>query len=146
MKKLSKILESIWSDMQDRGTRDIIKVEDDINHLDAESLYDYVNGKYKVKFDNIGHAIDEDGTRYTYIPVLVYGNGQNEYVYYLFRNFYPNDDITLNMEVKYLDRDLYDKLKERFSVLKYNIDFLKICPKNGRRIDNNFYIGWKSNN
>ena len=140
MKKLSKILESIWSDMQDRGTRDIIKVEDDINHLDAESLYDYVNGKYKVKFDNIGHAIDEDGTRYTYIPVLVYGNGQNEYVYYLFRNFYPNDDITLNMEVKYLDRDLYDKLKERFSVLKYNIDFLKICPKNGRRIDNNFYI------
>ena len=44
------------------------------------------------------------------------------------------------MEVKYLDRDLYDKLKERFSVLKYNIDFLKICPKNGRRIDNNFYI------
>ena len=140
MKKLSKILESIWSDMQDRGTRDIMKVEDDINHLDAESLYDYVNGKYKVKFDNIGHAIDEDGTRYTYIPVLVYGNGQNEYVYYLFRNFYPNDDITLNMEVKYLDRDLYDKLKERFSVLKYNIDFLKICPKNGRRIDNNFYI------
>ena len=89
--------------------------------MDAESLYDYVNGKYKVKFDNIGHAIDEDGTRYTYIPVLVYGNGQNEYVYYLFRNFYPNDDITLNMEVKYLDRDLYDKLKERFSVLKYNI-------------------------
>ena len=29
MKKLSKILESIWSDMQDRGTRDIMKVEDD---------------------------------------------------------------------------------------------------------------------
>ena len=140
MKKLSEILESIWSDMQDRGTGDIIKKEDNINRLNAEEFYDYVNSKYRVEMGIIGHSIDEDGIHYTYIPVLVYGVGENQYTYYLCRDFYPQETVTLSMELKYLDKDLYGKLKERFSVSNYNREFLKICPKGGRRIDNNFYI------
>ena len=38
MKKLSKILESIWSDMQDRGTGDTIKIEDDFTKDEKDSL------------------------------------------------------------------------------------------------------------
>jgi hypothetical protein len=112
--------------------------EDDINHLDAESLCAYVKSKYNVKTYSIDHAIDDNGTHYLYIPILTYDKGG--YVCHLYRNFYPDDNITLDMELKYLDKDLYNKLNERFSVSKYSRDFLKICPKGGRRIDNNFYI------
>ena len=112
--------------------------EDDINHLDAESLCAYVRSKYNVKTYSIDHAIDDDGTHYLYIPILAYDEGG--YVCHLYRNFYPDDNITLDMELKYLDKDLYNKLSERFSVSRYSRDFLKISPKGGRRIDNNFYI------
>lgn len=44
MKKLS---ESIWSDMQDRSVGDVVRKEDDINLLDSDELYDYLNNHYK---------------------------------------------------------------------------------------------------
>jgi hypothetical protein len=134
------IKESIWTNINKRSEGSISRKEDDINDLDFESFYDYVKSKYNVTMYNIGYAIGENGEPYTYIPVLIYGEGENHYVYHLCRDFYPQDTVTLNIEVKYLDRDLYNKLKERFSVSNYNRDFLKIRPKGGGRIDNNFYI------
>ena len=44
MKKLS---ESIWSDMQDRSSGETVRKEDDINLLDSDGLYDYINKHYK---------------------------------------------------------------------------------------------------
>ena len=42
--------ESIWSDMQDRGTRDAIKTEDkiDVDSLSYDELYDYLMNRYKL--------------------------------------------------------------------------------------------------
>ena len=40
-------VESIWSDMQDRGNGDSIKAEDDIEHLDRDGLYDHIFSIYK---------------------------------------------------------------------------------------------------
>ena len=37
--------ESIWSDMQDRGTRDVIKKEDDIDLMDIEDFKAYLKKK-----------------------------------------------------------------------------------------------------
>ena len=47
MKKLSKIIESIWSDMQDRSAGDTIRKEDDVNLLDRDGLFDYIYDLYK---------------------------------------------------------------------------------------------------
>ena len=47
MRKLSEITESIWSDMQDRSAGDTIRKEDDVNLLDSDGLYDYINKHYK---------------------------------------------------------------------------------------------------
>ena len=47
MKKLSKITESIWSDMQDRSAGETVRKEDDINLLDRDGLYDYIYALYK---------------------------------------------------------------------------------------------------
>ena len=49
MKKLSKITESIWSDMQDRSSGDVVRKEDEINLLDVDQLYDYIKSNYKDK-------------------------------------------------------------------------------------------------
>ena len=47
MRKLSKITESIWSDMQDRSAGDTVRKADDINLLDCDELYEYLNQHYK---------------------------------------------------------------------------------------------------
>ena len=47
MRKLSEITESIWSDMQDRSAGETVRKEDDVNLLDSDGLYDYINKHYK---------------------------------------------------------------------------------------------------
>ena len=47
MRKLSEITESIWSDMQDRSSGDTVRKEDDVNLLDSDGLYNYINKHYK---------------------------------------------------------------------------------------------------
>ena len=47
MRKLSEITESIWSDIQDRSMGKTVRKEDDVNLLDRDGLYDYINKHYK---------------------------------------------------------------------------------------------------
>ena len=44
---MRKLSESIWSDMQDRSAGDTVRKEDDVNLLDSDGLYDYINKNYK---------------------------------------------------------------------------------------------------
>ena len=44
---MRKLSESIWSDIQDRSAGDTVRKEDDINLLDSNGLYDYINKHYK---------------------------------------------------------------------------------------------------
>ena len=41
------IKESIWSDIQDRSAGETVRKEDDVNLLDSDGLYDYINKHYK---------------------------------------------------------------------------------------------------
>ena len=43
--------ESIWSDMQERGTGDLVKKEDDINLLDMNEFFDYLKKNYGNKLE-----------------------------------------------------------------------------------------------
>ena len=49
MKYNRKINESIWSDMQDRSAGDVVRKEDDINHLDYVEFFTYLTEHYKPK-------------------------------------------------------------------------------------------------
>ena len=46
MKKLSKITESIWSDIQDRSSGKVRRKEDDVNFMIREKFCDYLNDNY----------------------------------------------------------------------------------------------------
>ena len=58
MKKLSKILkESVWGGILDRGTGETIRKEDDVNLLDIDGLFNYVEEKYSDKVCRIDSDI-----------------------------------------------------------------------------------------
>ena len=50
----NEINESIWSDMQDRGTGEIEKAEDNINNLDFDGFYDYLLSRYEFSDKHFG--------------------------------------------------------------------------------------------
>ena len=43
------IKESIWSDMQDRSSGEVVRKEDDIDHLDYEEFFVYLTKHYQPK-------------------------------------------------------------------------------------------------
>ena len=49
----SKIIESIWSDIQDRSSGEIVRKEDSVNLLDPDDFIAYVRKIYKFKFCSI---------------------------------------------------------------------------------------------
>jgi hypothetical protein len=53
MKKLSKIDESVWSDIHKRSNGASVRKEDDVNLLDFDGLYDYVSTKYEDEVEYI---------------------------------------------------------------------------------------------
>ena len=57
-----QVFESIWSDIQDRSSGDVVRKEDDIELLDSEGFYKYIEDKYKNKVYDIEHIyIGGDG-------------------------------------------------------------------------------------
>ena len=47
------IEESIWSDIQDRSSGEVVRKEDDINTLDLNEFYAYIKDQYKTKVEYI---------------------------------------------------------------------------------------------
>ena len=139
------IKESVWDDMQERGTGDSIKTEDDINLLDFEGMYEYLNAHYDL--------MDDDTVMYKYTRGKVYGvtvvimdvNGADFYIDYM--NDGNENWITLN---NYTDIDLkpvVDKLNENFSIEEMKVPqtsghetyLLSVTPKSGE-LNNQFFI------
>ena len=58
MKKFSNITESIWSDIQDRSSGEITRKEDDVNLLDRNGFYEYMQEHYGKKIKDINVRLD----------------------------------------------------------------------------------------
>ena len=139
MKKLSKITESIWSDIQDRSTGDVVRKEDDINLMSIEDFCGYLNDNY----------ISEDGYR-TYriyyvskvlsIAVLVDGPAE----FYSIKYDYGHNMIYLNDEIEDFVPELCQKLKNNFKVVKNRVgaSYTKfiIYPSDGSECTNRFFV------
>ena len=131
--------ESLWADVQSQAAGDTIKKEDDINRMDVLGLDEYTSSRYEVFTDRIGHAEDTNDIEYVYVPVLRYKDDGDK-VYYLCRDFPPQDTITINIDLKHLDHDIYEKLNQQYSLSVIMSDYLKIEPKDGGNVDNEFFF------
>ena len=139
MKKLSKITESIWSDIQDRSSGDTIRKEDDINLMSGEDFCDYLNDNYISK--NKYKILYSEHSKCIHIPIL------NKFIGVLLNLSYDYKDNTITMnydEVESLCPELCKKIKENFKVVKKIVSstytqFI-IFPPDGSECTNRFFV------
>lgn len=144
MKKLS---ESIWSDMEDRGTGDIIKKEDDLERLDVNDFCDYLNAKYKKQPKTISgsNTIEYDTeTNQIGIPLFIWGSSDVFYValivdryakyIYLSTNF-----ASTNIPIMDLLRKNYDITVAK-NPFNDAIKYVEVKPKNKEKVTNSFFV------
>ena len=67
MKRLS---ESIWSDIQDRSSGETVRKEDDINRLDIDGLFEYINDNYKNLSHREAWVSKHDTGSFIHIPMF----------------------------------------------------------------------------
>ena len=138
MKKLSKITESIWSDMQDRSTGKIVRKEDDVNLMSGEDFCDYLNDNYISKD---GHkTIYREDTKNIFMSILKKFTAVSFSITYN----YNSNTITMNDEVESLFPELCKMIKENFKVDKeyVNTNYTKfiISPLDGSECTNRFFV------
>ena len=138
MKKLSKITESIWSDMQDRSAGITQRKEDDVNLMSGEDFCDYLNDNYISKD---GHKIIyREDTKNIFMSILKKFTAVSFSLTYN----YKSNTITMNDEVESLCPELCKKIKENFKVDKeyVNIGYTKfiISPSDGSECTNRFFV------
>ena len=140
MRKLSEITESIWSDMQDRSAGETVRKEDDINLLDCDGLYEYLNQHYKriapfAFITNIGGMLSVPIIRGTVhncvwyspeseIKAVSIGDGMISQVDGLLNLLYDNFSIK--------------EINEKCDDDEYRLYWLS--PKDGSEITNKFFI------
>ena len=138
MKKLSKITESIWSDMQDRSSGKIVRKEDDVNLMSGEDFCDYLNDNYISKD---GHkTIYREDTKNIFMSILKKYTAVSFSITYN----YNSNTITMNDEVESLFPELCKMIKENFKVDKeyVNTNYTKfiISPLDGSECTNRFFV------
>ena len=139
MKKLSKITESIWSDMQDRSAGITQRKEDDINLMSMEDFCDYLNDNYIGKD---GHKIIYNETsKRIYTAILK----QHVGCYFNISYNYNSNTITMNDEVESLCPELCKMIKKNFKVVKKiasNPTYTQfiIFPPDGSKCTNRFFV------
>ena len=139
MKKLSKITESIWSDMQDRSAGDVVRKEDDVNLMSEEDFCDYLNDNYICKDGYRTYRIYYD-SKVLHITVLK----KFINVSYSITYDYKTNMIYLNDDIEDFVPELCQKLKNNFKVVKKIVgdSYTKfiIYPSDGSECTNRFFV------
>ena len=138
MKKLSKIIESIWSDMQDRSAGITQRKEDDINLMSGEDFCDYLNDNYISKEGR--KIVYDENTKNIFMSILKKHTG----LYFSITYNYNSNTITMNDDVESLCPELCKMIKENFKVDKKYVSstytqFI-ISPSDGSECTNRFYV------
>ena len=150
MKKLSKIIESIWSDIQDRSSGDVVRKEDNVNNMNLDELAEYIHDCYGK--NNIPRIyIDQ---RQNFISIDEIWDGHKTKQLLLVFDWDSLDDKVIQLPYSFMEKyeDTFKKMENVFS-LDYkkpkdeneydelmNISFINIHPKNGGKNTNAFFI------
>ena len=139
MKKLSKITESIWSDIQDRSSGDTVRKEDDINLMSIEDFCAYLNDNYISEDDYRTYRIYYV-SKVLSIAVLMDGSAN----FYSIKYDYGHNMIYLNDEIEDCVPELCQKLKNNFKVVKNRVSSIYtkfiIYPSDGSECTNRFFV------
>ena len=140
MKKLSKITESIWSDMQDRSAGDVVRKEDDINLLDETGLLNYMKKVYMPPSPNDDLQIIGGGVNSGTIIASLFKTNEGHYNIIYQKMSESNPEITFPVCP---DSGIEDLLKEHYTVIsipRYDNKIYYIKPKDGSKITNKFFL------
>ena len=137
---MRKLSESIWSDMQDRSAGEEIRKEDDINLLDSDGLYDYINKNYKriapfAFITNIGGMLSVPIIRGTVHNCVWYSPESEIKAVSIGDGMISQVDGLLNL--------LYDNFSIKEINGKHDDDeytLYWISPKDGSEVTNKFFI------
>ena len=147
---IRSVKESIWSDMQERGTGDAFKSEDDINLFDIDALYDYIMLHYEGKDENdIAYQMTRS-IRYSIVICVLDGHRNLHDFVNLYYTLKPDSNeekqvaILPDVEKKY--PDVYQALKQKYDIY-YTVEYnngrqtlLGIAPKDGGEQSNRFFL------
>lgn len=147
---MRKLSESIWSDMEDRGTGDVRKKEDSIDLFDVPTLYKYLIDNYESGNNyepknpfNIRYFVDSGSIS---IPVI---QQFSHNCYCLKINFQKGEHdeptfVNLNSGFIKCTPKLYEKLKQNFKTYSREINKtytqFVICPADGSEYTNTHAI------
>ena len=140
MKSKCALTESVWSDIQDRSSGDVIRKEDDVNLLSQDSLFDYITDHYvcnKYELDNDHKPVDK--TNSIHIPFAI----PEDYSF----GFNITLEFTKKGKIIIFSTDLRDELPDVYKKMceNYNVEvktrFLStVSPQDESEITNKFYI------
>ena len=140
---MRKLSESIWSDMQDRSTGEIVRKEDDIELLDRDGFYDYLVKRYEYLYPKRYNILNCELSDQIIIPILEYQNeiSTNLIIWDVDK---PKDMfITIIDEGSFSSSDLVIKLRDKYKLIPYSriLPKIKIEPKSKRdNINKSFFI------
>lgn len=139
MKKLSKITESIWSDIQDRSTGEITRKEDDIDLLDETGLVKYMEKIYISSNDDMCRIVGDTLNQGSILASLFDVDGR--YYSIVYQKISANKP-EITFPVCY-ESNIENKLSELYKVTRlkqYNDRIYKIEPNDGSKITNKFFL------
>jgi len=130
------IKENLWSDLQDRSSGEVIRKEDDVNLLDLEGMYEYLNSHYRTKYTLI--TIIEKYNEMI-IPIVY-----RSYPYYITVDF-TKHHISVQDSLFLVMPDLMYIIEKEFKLSKYGTRFdqsirFRIEPKDGSETTNRFLL------
>ena len=142
---MRKLSESIWSDMQDRSTGEIVRKEDDVNLLDRDGFYNYIMEHYKTTTEDVTGPyaiINSENADYINIPIL---EDETNTLYRVIIWHFNTDEryITIPTGNLFTGSDLFVKIRDTFK-LQSNEDrinpLFKVFPKDNKKVDNKFFL------
>ena len=151
MRKLSKIEESAWGDMRHRSSGKQIRREDNVNLLDFDGFYEYLQDHYVCTgISSFFHTDSIIIIPFTYLDIV--GKDDAVSIMYVKRNV--DTVVRIVPGIQYKKEDLFKKLQDNFSVDVIEQDkslypdekeweskiMNNIKPKDGSEVTNKFVV------
>ena len=127
------IKESIWSDIQDRSSGDVVRKEDEVNNFDGEELYDYIYSLYEQINPYPMPLKSREGMSSKWIQYFTIPIFKTNYKVYRLDVIFKNDKIS-NLALMASDADVKDfkqALIDNFNATVRSDSSLRIEEKDG---------------
>ena len=141
--------ESIWSDIQDRSSGDVIRKEDDIDLLDEYDFFKYLLDTYESTDDDV-HILNGSGPFCEEsISVCVFEDDITQNYHYIWFDRLVTDKPIIYVDWGFFNKriiELFDKLKKEYKVTiehfpdRISDKYYRIEPKDGSKVTNSFFI------